>query len=189
MPRPSTSVNTPHMDGRGRTLARKGNDDPRDRRPGAAPLLERLQQVDGMADLRLACGAQATEAPIADVRALPGIRYADTAHLTDLVAPPYDVTPPTADIPRYLERLIAQPSSASPSGLRLRRRGPDLRWLAAGRNDARGRPVDVRARGWTSVRGTRPRPDGGGCGWSRTERRVILRTSAPTAAPRRIASR
>ncbi len=44
-----------------------------------------------------------TEAPIADVRALPGIRYADTAHLTELVAPPYDVIP-DADIPRYLER-------------------------------------------------------------------------------------
>ena len=44
-----------------------------------------------------------TEAPIADVRALPGIRYADIAHLTELVAPPYDVIP-DADIPRYLER-------------------------------------------------------------------------------------
>src|SRR5439155_634227 len=45
----------------------------------------------------------ATEAPIADVRALPGIRYADTAHLTRLVAPPYDVIP-DADIAGYLER-------------------------------------------------------------------------------------
>jgi uncharacterized protein (DUF1015 family) len=44
-----------------------------------------------------------TEAPIADVRALPGTRYADTAHLTELVAPPYDVIP-DADIPLYLER-------------------------------------------------------------------------------------
>jgi uncharacterized protein (DUF1015 family) len=44
-----------------------------------------------------------TEAPIADVRALPGIRYADIARLTDLVAPPYDVIP-DADIPRYLQR-------------------------------------------------------------------------------------
>ena len=45
----------------------------------------------------------ATEAPIADIRALPGIRYADTAHLTELVAPPYDVIP-DADIARYLDR-------------------------------------------------------------------------------------
>src|SRR5438132_12149548 len=45
----------------------------------------------------------ATEAPIADVRALPGIRYADTAHLTRLVAPPYDVIP-DADIAGYLGR-------------------------------------------------------------------------------------
>jgi uncharacterized protein (DUF1015 family) len=45
----------------------------------------------------------ATEAPIADVRALPGIRYADTSHLTALVAPPYDVIP-DADMARYLER-------------------------------------------------------------------------------------
>src|SRR5437763_990537 len=45
----------------------------------------------------------ATEAPIADVRALPGIRYADTAHLTRLVAPPYDVIP-DADIAGYLVR-------------------------------------------------------------------------------------
>jgi len=44
-----------------------------------------------------------TEAPIADVRALPGIRYADTSHLAALVTPPYDVIP-DADIPRYLER-------------------------------------------------------------------------------------
>jgi uncharacterized protein (DUF1015 family) len=44
-----------------------------------------------------------TEAPIADVRALPGIRYADTAHLTELVAPPYDVIP-DADVAGYLER-------------------------------------------------------------------------------------
>jgi len=44
-----------------------------------------------------------TEAPIADVRALPGIRYTDTAHLTEMVAPPYDVIP-DADIARYLER-------------------------------------------------------------------------------------
>ncbi len=44
-----------------------------------------------------------TEAPIADVRALPGIRYADTARLAELVAPPYDVIP-DAEIPRYLER-------------------------------------------------------------------------------------
>ena len=45
----------------------------------------------------------ATEAPIADVRALPGIRYADTARLTELVAPPYDVIP-DADIARYIDR-------------------------------------------------------------------------------------
>ncbi|HEV2217750.1 MAG TPA: DUF1015 domain-containing protein [Candidatus Dormibacteraeota bacterium] len=45
----------------------------------------------------------ATEAPIADVRALPGIRYADTAHLTELVAPPYDVISDAA-IVRSLER-------------------------------------------------------------------------------------
>jgi len=45
----------------------------------------------------------ATEAPIADVRALPGIRFADTAHLTELVAPPYDVIP-DADIARYIDR-------------------------------------------------------------------------------------
>src|SRR6266567_2198442 len=44
-----------------------------------------------------------TEAPIADVRALPGVRYADAAHLTELVAPPYDVIP-DADISGYLER-------------------------------------------------------------------------------------
>jgi uncharacterized protein (DUF1015 family) len=44
-----------------------------------------------------------TEAPIADVRALPGIRYADTAHLTEMVAPPYDVIP-DADVALYLER-------------------------------------------------------------------------------------
>ncbi|TME96941.1 MAG: DUF1015 domain-containing protein [Chloroflexi bacterium] len=44
-----------------------------------------------------------TEAPIADVRALPGIRYSDTAHLSELVAPPYDVIP-DADIARYLDR-------------------------------------------------------------------------------------
>ncbi|HZQ49411.1 MAG TPA: DUF1015 domain-containing protein [Candidatus Dormibacteraeota bacterium] len=31
------------------------------------------------------------EAAIADVRALPGIRYADTSRLTELVTPPYDV--------------------------------------------------------------------------------------------------
>ncbi|HEY6875604.1 MAG TPA: DUF1015 domain-containing protein, partial [Candidatus Dormibacteraeota bacterium] len=40
---------------------------------------------------------------MADVRALPGIRYADTAHLTELVAPPYDVIP-DADVQRYLSR-------------------------------------------------------------------------------------
>jgi uncharacterized protein (DUF1015 family) len=40
------------------------------------------------------------EAPIADVRALPGIRYADAAHLTKLVAPPYDVIPDSA-VTRY----------------------------------------------------------------------------------------
>jgi uncharacterized protein (DUF1015 family) len=34
---------------------------------------------------------------------MPGIRYADNAHLTDLVAPPYDVIP-DADVARYLER-------------------------------------------------------------------------------------
>ncbi len=42
------------------------------------------------------------EAPIADVRALPGIRYADTTHLTKLVAPPYDVIPESA-LARYEE--------------------------------------------------------------------------------------
>lgn len=41
--------------------------------------------------------------PIADVRALPGIRYADAAHLTDLVAPPYDVIA-ESDLASYLER-------------------------------------------------------------------------------------
>ena len=41
--------------------------------------------------------------PIADVRALPGIRYADSAHLTELVAPPYDVIP-DADVRKYLSR-------------------------------------------------------------------------------------
>ena len=44
-----------------------------------------------------------TEAPIADVRALPGIRYADTSHLTELVAPPYDVIP-DADVAQYMQR-------------------------------------------------------------------------------------
>jgi uncharacterized protein (DUF1015 family) len=40
------------------------------------------------------------EAAIADVRALPGIRYADTGDLTRLVAPPYDVIP-ESDVSRY----------------------------------------------------------------------------------------
>src|SRR5260370_15292116 len=40
--------------------------------------------------------------PIADVRALPGIRYrlAIAGNMTMLVAPPYDVIP-DADLPRY----------------------------------------------------------------------------------------
>ncbi|HET9411192.1 MAG TPA: DUF1015 domain-containing protein [Candidatus Dormibacteraeota bacterium] len=38
---------------------------------------------------------------MADVRALPGIRYADAGDLTRLVAPPYDVIP-EADVARYL---------------------------------------------------------------------------------------
>jgi uncharacterized protein (DUF1015 family) len=42
-----------------------------------------------------------SEAAIADVRALPGIRYADAGGLTQLVAPPYDVIP-EADVARYL---------------------------------------------------------------------------------------
>ena len=40
------------------------------------------------------------EGPIADVRALPGLRYADAGGLTRLVAPPYDVIP-EADVARY----------------------------------------------------------------------------------------
>jgi len=40
------------------------------------------------------------EAAIADVRALPGIRYADAGDLTRLVAPPYDVIP-ESDVSRY----------------------------------------------------------------------------------------
>jgi len=73
-----------------------------------------------------------TEAPIADVRALPGVRYADAAHLTELVAPPYDVIP-DADISGYLER---SPHNA----IRLIRPGHDYdgaartleAWLQAG---------------------------------------------------------
>lgn len=43
------------------------------------------------------------EVPIADVRALPGIRYVDVGGLTSLVAPPYDVIP-EADVAHYLSR-------------------------------------------------------------------------------------
>src|ERR1700693_5927401 len=49
------------------------------------------------------CGTSSSgEAPIADVRALPGIRYhlARAGDPTTLVAPPYDVIP-EADLPRY----------------------------------------------------------------------------------------
>src|SRR5882724_4697093 len=42
------------------------------------------------------------EAAIADLRALPGIRYSDP-DLTDVVAPPYDVIP-DADVARYESR-------------------------------------------------------------------------------------
>ena len=52
----------------------------------------------------MACQTCATsssvEAPIADVRALPGIRYADAAQLTKLVAPPYDVIA-ESEVARY----------------------------------------------------------------------------------------
>jgi uncharacterized protein (DUF1015 family) len=44
--------------------------------------------------------SNSVETQIADLRALPGIRYADTAHLTTLVAPPYDVIPDSA-VARY----------------------------------------------------------------------------------------
>ncbi|HEV2036580.1 MAG TPA: DUF1015 domain-containing protein [Candidatus Dormibacteraeota bacterium] len=44
--------------------------------------------------------SSSAEAPIADIRALPGIRYADAAHLTKLVAAPYDVIPDSA-VARY----------------------------------------------------------------------------------------
>ncbi len=40
---------------------------------------------------------------MADVRPLPGIRYADAAHLAALVTPPYDVISPEAQA-RYYER-------------------------------------------------------------------------------------
>src|SRR6202162_2599388 len=49
------------------------------------------------------CGTSSSgEAPIADVRALPGIRYhlARAGDPTTLVAPPYDVIP-EAELPRY----------------------------------------------------------------------------------------
>jgi uncharacterized protein (DUF1015 family) len=49
---------------------------------------------------RTCATSSSVEAPIADVRALPGIRYADAAHLTKLVAPPYDVIPDSA-VARY----------------------------------------------------------------------------------------
>ena len=40
---------------------------------------------------------------MADVRPLPGIRYADAAHLAALVTPPYDVISPEAQA-RYYAR-------------------------------------------------------------------------------------
>ena len=62
------------------------------------------------------------EAPIADVRALPGIRYADAGELTRLVAPPYDVIP-EADVARY--------QSLSPHNvIRLTRPGTDYEGAA-----------------------------------------------------------
>jgi uncharacterized protein (DUF1015 family) len=78
------------------------------------------------------------EAPIADVRALPGIRYADGGDLIRLVAPPYDVIP-EAEVARY--------QSLSPHNvIRLIRPGSDYEgaartlaaWLDAGvlREDA-----------------------------------------------------
>ena len=48
----------------------------------------------------LTCISSSWESPIADVRALPGIRYADAGRLSTLIAPPYDVIP-DADLPRY----------------------------------------------------------------------------------------
>jgi uncharacterized protein (DUF1015 family) len=72
------------------------------------------------------------EAPIADVRALPGIRYADAAHLSKLVAPPYDVIPDSA---------VARFEALSPHNIiRLIRPGADYAraastlddWLADG---------------------------------------------------------
>lgn len=57
------------------------------------------------------------EAPIADVRALPGVRYADAGDLTRLVAPPYDVIP---------EAEVARFQSLSPHNvIRLIRPGTD----------------------------------------------------------------
>ncbi len=62
------------------------------------------------------------EAAIADVRALPGIRYADAADLTRLVAPPYDVIP---------EGEVARYRSLSPHNvIRLTRPGSDYQGAA-----------------------------------------------------------
>jgi uncharacterized protein (DUF1015 family) len=72
------------------------------------------------------------EGAIADVRALPGIRYADAARLTELVSPPYDVIP-EADVAKY--------AAWSPNNVvRLIRPGADYaaaarrldEWLASG---------------------------------------------------------
>ena len=62
------------------------------------------------------------EAPIADVRALPGIRYVDAGELTKLVAPPYDVIP---------EAQVARYQSLSPHNvIRLIRPGSDYEGAA-----------------------------------------------------------